>query len=109
MRLKQPDQARQLLALLQQVMSVAQGLVQPLPATRPGHNVKTSHPGVYPHTSKYNPWRAYVWDGNAKRSVYLGAHPTIAKAKAAQAAYRAGQPITTGTRAQRVVNLRRAA
>ena len=106
---KQPDQHRQLLALLQQVMAVAQGLVQPLPATRPGHNVKTKHPGIYPHQSKYNPWRAYVWDGANKRSIYLGAFPSIAKAKAAQAECRAGLPVSTGTRAPRVVHLRRAA
>lgn len=96
-------QQRQLLTLLGQVMAVAQALAEPLPATKPGHNVKSKHPGIYPHTSKYNPWRAYVWDGDAKRSLYIGAFPTIAKARAAQQAVRAGQPVPSGTKAARPV------
>lgn len=95
---KQPDPHQQLLGLLQQVMTVAQQLVQPMPAAKPGHNVKTKHPGIYPHTSKYNPWRAFVWDTRQRRSIYIGAFPSIAKAKAAQAAFRAGLPLTSGTK-----------
>ena len=100
------NQQRQLLALLGQVMAVAQALAEPLPASKPGHNVKSKHPGIYPHTSKYNPWRAFVWDGSVKRSIYIGAFPTIAKAKAAQQAVRAGHPIASGTKAVRVAALR---
>lgn len=57
-------------------------------------------PGVFPHQSKYNPWRAYVWDKAAKKSIYLGAFPGVSKAKAAQTAYRNGAAVTSGTRAK---------
>jgi hypothetical protein len=55
--------------------------------------------GVYRHQSKYNPWRAAVWDKGLHASVQLGVFPGIAKAKAAQAAYRKNQTITTSPQA----------
>lgn len=110
---KQQDPHRQLLDLLQQVMAVAQTLVTPLPATRRSNATKSKHAGIYPHTSKYNPWRAFVWDANKKRSVYIGAFPSVARAKAAQQDYRDGRPLASGTKSHaplRVVQaLRRAA
>lgn len=99
---KHPDPHQQLLALLHQVVAVASALAAP-PAARPGNHTTSRTPGIYPHTSKYNPWRAYVWCPRSKSSVYLGAFPTVAKARAAQAAFRAGQPITSGTKGLRLV------
>ncbi|HFW5272924.1 TPA: antA/AntB antirepressor family protein [Salmonella enterica subsp. enterica serovar Bullbay] len=37
---------------------------------------------VYHHQSKYNPYRAYAWDG--EKSVYIGVYPTVDEAVAAQ-------------------------
>ncbi|HAW2705954.1 TPA: phage antirepressor Ant [Escherichia coli] len=37
---------------------------------------------VYHHQSKYNPYRAYAWDG--EKSVYVGVYPTVDEAVAAQ-------------------------
>ncbi|HHD7566966.1 TPA: antA/AntB antirepressor family protein [Escherichia coli] len=37
---------------------------------------------VYHHQSKYNPYRAYAWDG--EKSVYVGCYPTVDEAVAAQ-------------------------
>ncbi|ENC4793618.1 antA/AntB antirepressor family protein [Escherichia coli] len=37
---------------------------------------------VYHHRSKYNPYRAYAWDG--EKSVYVGSYPTVDEAVAAQ-------------------------
>ncbi|HAB4051074.1 TPA_asm: phage antirepressor Ant [Salmonella enterica subsp. diarizonae] len=37
---------------------------------------------VYHHQSKYNPYRAYAWDG--ERNVYVGVYPTVDEAVAAQ-------------------------
>lgn len=37
---------------------------------------------VYHHQSKYNPYRAYAWDG--EQSVYIGVYPTVDEAVAAQ-------------------------
>ncbi|EED0553413.1 phage antirepressor Ant [Escherichia coli] len=37
---------------------------------------------VYHHRSKYNPYRAYAWDG--EKSVYVGCYPTVDEAVAAQ-------------------------
>ncbi|HIE8337037.1 TPA: antA/AntB antirepressor family protein [Salmonella enterica] len=37
---------------------------------------------VYHHQSKYNPYRAYAWDG--EKNVYVGCYPTVDEAVAAQ-------------------------
>ncbi|MCA2020260.1 antA/AntB antirepressor family protein, partial [Escherichia coli] len=37
---------------------------------------------VYHHSSKYNPYRAYAWDG--EKIVYVGCYPTVDEAVAAQ-------------------------
>uniref|UniRef100_UPI0025BEBEEA antA/AntB antirepressor family protein n=1 Tax=Candidatus Symbiopectobacterium sp. TaxID=2816440 RepID=UPI0025BEBEEA len=37
---------------------------------------------VYHHQSKYNPYRAYVWNG--EKNVYIGVYPTVDDAVAAQ-------------------------
>ncbi|HAL7870249.1 antA/AntB antirepressor family protein [Escherichia coli] len=37
---------------------------------------------IYHHRSKYNPYRAYAWDG--EKSVYVGCYPTVDEAVAAQ-------------------------
>jgi len=71
-----------------------QATVAPTPA--PKAKSQKAAPGIYPAQSKYNPWRAYAWTG--KKSVYLGQFPTVAKAKAAQKAYLAGQQPKEGTR-----------
>lgn len=100
MKSKDPSaDARKMLALLTEVIAIARTVVQPLPKAKPGHNTKSATPGIYPHQSKYNPWRVEVWDTALRKSVYLGAFPTIAKAKAAIKAYRAGLPVVGGTKA----------
>lgn len=66
------------------------------PVTAPKAKTQKVAPGIYPAKSKYNPWRAYAWTG--KKSVYLGQFPSVAKAKAAQKAYLAGQQPKDGTR-----------
>ncbi|EDU8805000.1 phage antirepressor Ant [Salmonella enterica subsp. enterica] len=40
---------------------------------------------VYHHQSKYNPYRAYAWDG--AKNVYIGVFPTVDEAVAAQKYY----------------------
>lgn len=92
-----PEQ--QLIALLTEVLAVAHKLVDQRPARQGRVNASQVGTGVYPHRSKYNPWRAYVWDTQLRRSIYLGAFPSVAKARAAQKAYRIGAPITAGTKA----------
>lgn len=82
--------------VLMEVLNVALRIVE-------ARQVNTSdrprqHPGIFSHQSKYNPWRAYVWDKALKKNIYLGAFPTVSKAKAAQTAYRKGQPVLGGTR-----------
>lgn len=37
---------------------------------------------VYHHQSKYNPYRAYAWNG--EKNVYIGVYPTVDEAVAAQ-------------------------
>ncbi|ECG1392532.1 TPA_asm: phage antirepressor Ant, partial [Salmonella enterica subsp. houtenae serovar 45:g,z51:-] len=37
---------------------------------------------VYHHQSKYNPYRAYAWNG--EKNVYVGCYPTVDEAVAAQ-------------------------
>ena len=66
------------------------------PVAAPKAKSQKAAPGIYPAKSKYNPWRAYVWNG--KKQVYLGQFPTVNKAKAAQKAYLAGQQPKDGTR-----------
>lgn len=93
---------KQIVDLLTEVLKVAKHLVKQRavkPAAVPGRKAAN---GIYPHQSKYNPWRAYVWDAAKHQTVYLGAFPNVTKAKKAQAAYRANQPITSGTRAAKL-------
>lgn len=94
---KQDDPQQRMLALLSEVLAIARTLTPREPAaasTRRG-----ARGGIYPHQSKYNPWRAYVWDTKAQRTVYVGAFPTKTKARAAQRAWFEGKPITEGTKA----------
>lgn len=94
---------RQLIDLLQQVLVVAREIVTPTarPTTK---RQRSSNTGIYPHTSKYNPWRAYVWDTAKRKSVYIGAFPSVSKAKAAQRDYRANRPVASGTKSLRLVS-----
>lgn len=92
------DPHQQLVALLSQVLTIAQSLAPARTVAKPG-NAATKARGIHPHQSKYNPWRAYIWDTRLRKSVYLGAFPSVAKARAAQKAYRTGAPIRTGTKA----------
>jgi hypothetical protein len=95
---KKNDAQQRLLDLLSEVLAIARTLAPverhhgPIAAQSPGR-------GIYPHQSKYNPWRAYVWDRKKRRAVYVGAFPSIAKARAAQHDYRAGNPVASGTKA----------
>ncbi len=92
---------QQILNLLSEILQV----VKPI-AGRSAHARSSGKPnvtgmkGIHAHQSKYNPWRAYVWDKHIKTNVYLGAFPSISKAKAAQTAYRKGTAITSGTKAK---------
>jgi hypothetical protein len=99
---KPKDPRTQLVELLSQVLSIAQALAPQQPeartAAKPGNHSGAAR-GVYPHQSKYNPWRAYVWDTKLRKSVYLGAFPSVAKARAAQKAYAKAEPVKTGTKA----------
>lgn len=89
---------QQIVALFVQAMRTALALVDSQTTVEKLASVTIS-PGIYSHQSKYNPWRAYVWDKAHHKTVYIGAFPTINKAKAAQRAFREGRPITSGTRA----------
>lgn len=94
------DPQQKMLDLLAEVLAIARQLAPLTTAQRHGPAAtKSPGAGIYPHTSKYNPWRAYVWDRAQRRSIYLGAFPSITKARAAQRDYRAGQPVEGGTRA----------
>lgn len=86
---------QQVLNLFVQAMRTALAIIdeKATPAPKPA---KKAAVGIYPHRSKYNPWRAYCWNG--EKSVYLGAFPSVAKAKAAQKAFRAGQQPKDGSR-----------
>lgn len=94
-RVASPQQ--RMLDLLSEVLAIARTISAPQTAAS---RQSSSAPGrgVYPHRSKYNPWRAYEWDRSRGRMTYLGAFPSIAKARAAQRAFRAGRPITEGTK-----------
>lgn len=100
--MKKPPQTPQarLIALLGEVLAIAESMGSPAQPVAKGRiKAGPAGDGVYPHQSKYNPWRAYVWDTKLRRTVYLGAFPSVSKARAAQRAYRAGEPITNGTKA----------
>lgn len=82
-----------LLRLLRQVLAVANEIAQPAkPAA-------VAPRGIYPHKSKYNPWRAYEWDAGVGKCVYLGAFPSITAARRAQREFRSGSTPSAGTRA----------
>lgn len=90
---------QQVVKLFVQAMRTALAIIdeREKPAKTPvDRKTKAAAPGIYPAKSKYNPWRAYVWNG--KKQVYLGQFPTVNKAKAAQKAYLAGQQPKDGTR-----------
>ena len=91
---------QQVLALFVQAMRTALALIDDKEKTstaKPGRrDASQIAPGIYPAKSKYNPFRAYVWNG--EKSIYLGMFPSINKAKAAQRDYRKGQPPKEGTR-----------
>jgi len=93
------DQHAQLLALLQQVLELAQQITTPRTTGRPSNAAKSSTPGIHPNPSKYNPWRAFVWCPVMRKQVYLGCFPSKAKALAAQKDYRSKTVITEGTKA----------
>ena len=86
---------QQIAALFVQAMRTALALIDDKAAPKAA-SAKTAK-GIYAHQSKYNPWRAYERDGS--KTIYLGAFPSIAKAKAAQKAFRHGRPIVSGTKA----------
>lgn len=90
---------QQILAVFEQALRLALALIEAdkTPATRaPRRDASSIAPGIYPAQSKYNPFRAYVWNG--EKQVYLGMFPTVSKAKAAQRAYRKGRQPADGTR-----------
>jgi hypothetical protein len=93
------DSQQRMLDLLSEVLAIARTLAPLTPAQHGPAARKSPGAGIYPHTSKYNPWRAYVWDRAAGRQVYLGAFPSIAKARAAQRAHLTGAPVVDGTKA----------
>jgi hypothetical protein len=92
------DPQHRMLELLSEVLAIAHTLAPAAPAARTG-TPRGARGGIYPHQSKYNPWRAYVWDTKLRRSVYVGAFPSKVKARAAQRAYSAGAPVVEGTKA----------
>jgi hypothetical protein len=95
---------KQIIELLSEVLKVTKSLVRQQAPARPTTKpvAKSGVRGIHPHQSKYNPWRAYVWNTTTRKTAYLGAFPTIAKAKAAQRDYRAGQPVASGTRTNKL-------
>ena len=98
---------QQITTLFVQAMRTALAIIdekQPSAPPRLGHTAVRELPtGIYPHKSKYNPWRAYVWDKTLHKSIYIGAFPSINKAKAAQTAFRKGQPLASGTKTLQLV------
>jgi hypothetical protein len=82
---------QQILALFTQALRTAVALLE-----ERGVESAKLPTGIYPHRSKYNPFRAYVWNG--EKQVYIGASPTVSAAKRAQRDYRAGKQPATGTR-----------
>lgn len=97
--MSKPDPQQRMLDLLSEVLAIARTLSPAQPVAQHGSRAARSPGrGIYPHTSKYNPWRAYVWDTAARRQVYLGAFPSIAKARAAQRDWAAGRAVASGTK-----------
>lgn len=93
-------------ALLLEVLSIVRTLVhhqKPPRATTKPLTAESGVRGIYPHQSKYNPWRAYAWDTEGQKTVYLGAFPTVAKAKSAQKAYRMGATVIQAAKGPRIV------
>lgn len=86
---------QQVLALFVQAMRTALAIIDEKPTTN-RRNASQLAPGIYPAKSKYNPFRAYAWNG--EKSVYLGMFPSVAACKRVQKAYRAGQQPANGTR-----------
>jgi hypothetical protein len=91
---------QQITALFIQALRTALALIDgqaPKKNPRRGRNAVRELPtGIYPATSKYNPYRAYVMRGATK--VYLGMFPSVAAAKRAQKEYLSGQQPSAGTR-----------
>lgn len=86
--------SQQLIALLREVLAIANRL-----STRERTSSARVHKGIFPHQSKYNPWRAYWWDKAKQKTIYLGAFPSLARARAAQRAYDSGKPVLAGPQA----------
>ena len=102
---------QQVVALFVQAMRTALALIdeKSKPAKTTAHKHAAVANGIFPHQSKYNPWRAYIWDKATHKTVYLGAFPSVNQAKLAQRAYRKGQPVAKGTKAPALRLVRRAA
>ncbi|MEI6046825.1 MAG: hypothetical protein WCS37_20960 [Chloroflexota bacterium] len=89
-----------LIELLSEVIKVTQQLtaaVKPAEARPHGpSNCSTGHRGIFKQQSKYNPYRVYVWDKGLQKTVSLGVHTSIAKAKKAQKEYTNGKQVRAG-------------
>lgn len=88
----------QLITLLTEVLKVAKHLVKQRVV-----EAKTTR------AAAYNPWRAYEWDKVKHKNIYLGAFPSVNKAKEAQRAFRNKQPVTSGTKAVKLHLIKKAA
>lgn len=87
---------QQVINLFVQAMRTALALIDDK-AYRTSRATKSALPtGIYPAQSKYNPYRAYEWNG--RKPIYLGMFPSLAAAKRAQKAYRTGRQPQDGTR-----------
>lgn len=90
---------QQIVALFVQAMRTALAILddQRAASSRLGaHAVRELPAGIYPAKSKYNPFRAYTWNG--EKAVYLGMFPSVAACKRAQKSYRSGQQPSEGSR-----------
>ena len=89
---------QQVVALFVQALRTALALIddQPQTAAVTVRNHTAVARGIFPAKSKYNPYRAYWWDG--QKSVYLGMFPSIAACKRAQREFSTGKQPSKGTR-----------
>jgi hypothetical protein len=87
---------QQVLALFAQAMRTALAIIDEKPVKSQRRSASSVAPGIFPAQSKYNPYRAYAWNG--EKNVYLGMFPSVAACKRAQREYRAGKQPTAGTR-----------
>lgn len=87
---------QQITALFAQAMRTALALIDEK-AIHPT-KVARSTSGAHRDQSKYNPWRASVWDGAAKKSIYIGAFPPSPRPKQHKPPTAKGAP--SGTKAK---------